>query len=86
MSDKERSGNQHYLRKVVIVKLKQAAILILVVLLVIIVIQNSNVADVHLLFWKVSMSMIILIFSTALIGFAIGYLSHHFIMERRKNR
>lgn len=67
-------------------KLKQAAILILVVLLVIIVIQNSNVADVHLLFWKVSMSMIILIFSVALIGFVIGYLLHHFVLERRKNK
>lgn len=67
-------------------KLKQAAILILVVLLVIIVIQNSNVADVHLLFWKVSMSMIILIFSIALIGFVIGYLLHHFVLERRKNK
>lgn len=67
-------------------KLKQAVILILVIMLVIIVIQNSNVADVHLLFWKVSMSMIILIFSVALIGFVIGYLSHHFVMERKKNR
>lgn len=67
-------------------KLKQAAILFLVIVLVIIVVQNSNVADVHLLFWKVSMSMIILIFSVALIGFVIGYLSHHFIMERKKNR
>ncbi|MCK4504953.1 MAG: LapA family protein [Candidatus Aegiribacteria sp.] len=67
-------------------KLKQAAILFLVIVLVIIVVQNSNVADVHLLFWKVSMSMIILIFSVALIGFAIGYLSHHFVIERKKNR
>jgi uncharacterized integral membrane protein len=67
-------------------KLKQAAILFLVIVLVIIVVQNSDVADVHLLFWKVSMSMIILIFSIALIGFVIGYLSHHFVMERRKNR
>ncbi|MCK5064665.1 MAG: LapA family protein [Candidatus Fermentibacteraceae bacterium] len=64
----------------------QVAILILGLALVIIVVQNSNVAEVHLLFWKVSMSMIILIFFVALIGFAIGYLSHHFIMERKKNR
>ena len=71
---------------VVIMKLKQVAILTLVLVLVIIVVQNSNVADVHLLFWKVSMSMIILIFSVALIGFVIGYLSHHFVLERRKNK
>ncbi len=67
-------------------KPKQAVILILAVVLIVIVIQNSNVVDVHLLFWKVSMSMIILIFFVALIGFTIGYLSHHFVMERKKNR
>ena len=67
-------------------KPKQVAILILGLALVVIIVQNSNVAEVHLLFWKVSMSMIILIFFVAFIGFAIGYLSHHFIMERRKKK
>jgi len=66
-------------------KLKQLAILILAVLLVIIVIQNSSVANVKLLFWTVSMSLIVLIFFVALIGFVMGYLVHHFVQER-KNR
>lgn len=65
-------------------KAKMVAILILGLLLVIIVIQNSNVADVHLLFWTISMSMIILIFFVALISFIIGYLAHHFWIERKR--
>lgn len=65
-------------------KPKIVAILILSIVLIVFVVQNSNVADVHLLFWTISMSMIILIFSVALIGFAIGYLTHHFVIERKK--
>lgn len=67
-------------------KPKMVAILILAVVLVVFVIQNSNVADVHLFFWTISMSMIILIFFVALIGFAIGYLTHHFVIERKNNK
>ena len=67
-------------------KLKMTIILLLAILLTVIVIQNSNAADVHLLFWKISMSMIILIFIVALIGFVIGYLTHHFVTERKRNR
>ncbi len=65
-------------------KPKMAIVLILFILLTVIVIQNSNAADVHILFWNISMSMIILIFFAALIGFVIGYLAHHFIMERKR--
>lgn len=65
-------------------KPKMVAILILTILLVAVVVQNSNVAEVHLLFWKISMSMIILIFFVALIGFALGYLAHHFLRGAKK--
>jgi len=65
-------------------KPKMVVILILAIVLIVFVVQNSNVADVHLLFWTISMSMIILIFFVALIGFAIGYLTHHFVIERKK--
>ncbi len=65
-------------------KPKMIAILILTILLVVVVVQNSNVAEVHLLFWKISMSMIILIFFVALIGFALGYLAHHFLRGAKK--
>jgi len=65
-------------------KPKQIVILILAVILVIFIIQNSNIANVKFLFWTISMSMIILIFLVALIGFAIGYLLHHHVQERKK--
>lgn len=65
-------------------KHKQAAVLLLALVLVIIVVQNSDVADIRILFWKISMSMIILIFFVALLGFAIGYLTNHFLRERKK--
>ncbi|MBN2588119.1 MAG: LapA family protein [Candidatus Fermentibacteraceae bacterium] len=65
-------------------KPKQTLILVLAVLLTIIIIQNSDVAVVQLLFWRISMSMIVLIFSVALIGFAIGWLTRHNAAERKK--
>ncbi len=67
-------------------KPKIAAILFLAIILIVFIVQNSNVADVHFLFWTISMSMIILIFFVAVIGFAIGYLAHHFVLERKNNR
>ncbi|NOQ22950.1 MAG: DUF1049 domain-containing protein [Candidatus Aegiribacteria sp.] len=67
-------------------KPKMIAILILATLLLVIVVQNSNAVDLHLLLWKISMSMIILIFFVSLIGFVIGYLAHHFVTERKKNK
>jgi uncharacterized integral membrane protein len=65
-------------------KAKQAFIIVLAALLTIIIIQNSGVAVVQLLFWKISMSMIVLIFSVALIGFAIGWLARYHASERNK--
>lgn len=58
-------------------KPKQLLILVLAVLLVIVIIQNTGMAEVQLLFWNISMSMIILIALIALIGFIIGYLAGH---------
>lgn len=49
-------------------------ILVLVALFVIILVQNTQVVTLHLLFWKLGMSQIILVPLTMLIGFIIGYL------------
>lgn len=57
-------------------KLPHALILILAIILVTVIVQNSSVAVVHILFWKISMSLIILIFFSALLGFIIGLLFH----------
>jgi uncharacterized integral membrane protein len=65
-------------------KPKQIIALALAVLLFVIVVQNSEVAVIRLLFWKVSMSMIILLFLVTLMGFAIGWLTRHHVAERKK--
>ena len=67
-------------------KPKQISALVLAVLLAVIIVQNSSVAVVQLLFWRISMSMIVLIFLTALVGFAIGWLTRHHVDEKKKNR
>jgi len=55
-------------------KAKTIITLVLVVLLLIVLIQNTQVISLHLLFWKISMSQIILIFLTLLIGLIAGYI------------
>jgi uncharacterized integral membrane protein len=49
-------------------------ILVIIALFVIILVQNTQVVTLHLLFWKLGMSQIILVPLTMLIGFVIGYL------------
>lgn len=48
---------------------------ILIVLILIALIQNRGMAHFNFLFWKMSISQIILIPILLLIGFALGYLS-----------
>lgn len=55
-------------------KPKVIAIIVLIVLLLIIMVQNTQVIDLHLLFWTISMSQIILIGIALVCGFVIGYL------------
>jgi len=49
-------------------------ILVLVALFVIILVQNTQVLTLHLLFWKLGMSQIILVPLTMLIGFILGFI------------
>jgi len=55
-------------------KPKVIAIIVLIVLLFIIMVQNTQVIDLNLLFWTISMSQIILIGIALVCGFVIGYL------------
>ena len=55
-------------------KAKTIIILILIALFAIILIQNTQVVIVQLFFWKLSMSRIILISLSMLIGLLIGFL------------
>jgi uncharacterized integral membrane protein len=48
-------------------------VLTLVLLFVIIVLQNTQVVDIQVLFWRLSMSRIILLFFSLVVGFVGGY-------------
>lgn len=55
-------------------KPKTIIILILIVLAFVMLIQNTQVVEVQLLFWKIAMSRIIMISFLLLMGFIVGYL------------
>ena len=48
-------------------------VLTLILLFVIIVLQNTQVVDIQVLFWRLSMSRIILLFFSLVVGFVAGY-------------
>ena len=55
-------------------KIKTIIILVLVAFLVIFLLQNTEVIDVQFLFWQISMSRIVLLFSTFIVGLITGWL------------
>jgi len=61
-------------------KAKAIFIFILAVILLIILLQNTQVVSVQFLFWKISMSRIILLPIVMTIGFIIGF----FLGRKRK--
>jgi uncharacterized integral membrane protein len=54
-------------------KTKTIIIAIVAVLLLIIILQNTQVVSLRLFFWTISMSRIILLALTLIVGFALGY-------------
>jgi len=56
------------------VKTKTIIILVLIALFLIILIQNTQVVEVQIFFWKMAMSRIIMIPLLLIMGFVIGYL------------
>ena len=55
-------------------RLKTMLILVLIVLFCILLAQNTQVVSIKLLFWELSMSRIVLLILTGLIGFFLGYI------------
>jgi len=47
-------------------------VLMLALLFVIVVLQNTQVVDIQVLFWRLSMSRIILLFFSLVVGFVVG--------------
>jgi uncharacterized integral membrane protein len=67
-------------------KPKILIITIAILLLLVILVQNTQVVTLRLFFWEVSMSQIILISLTLLIGFVIGFIVTTVLSKRsRKN-
>jgi uncharacterized integral membrane protein len=64
---------------------KTVAIVILALILLIVILQNNESITLRFLFWGFSMSQILLLLLTALVGFAIGLLAYSMI-ERRGRR
>ena len=62
---------------------KTIIVLALVVLCLIVLVQNTRVVDLRLLFWKTSMSQIVLMTLAILIGFVLGYIVTK--TKKRKN-
>ena len=54
-------------------KPKNIALVVLGVLLLVVLLQNTQVVSIRFLFWKLSMSRIILLPLIMLIGFIIGF-------------
>ena len=50
--------------------------LILVILVIVFVLQNTQVVDVRLLVWKVSMSRALMVLVTFVVGVVAGWLVH----------
>ena len=65
-------------------KPKIIVIITLIVLFLVIMIQNTEVVDIQLFIWKISMSRIIMISFMILIGFVLGYLVARLEKSRKK--
>jgi uncharacterized integral membrane protein len=55
-------------------KAKTIIILIIAALFLIILLQNTQVVTLRLYFWQLTMSRIILLVVTLLVGFVVGYI------------
>ena len=64
---------------------KTVIIVVLALLLLLVILQNNQTITLKFLFWGFSMSQILLLLLTALVGFVIGLLVYSMI-ERRGRR
>ncbi|KPJ48938.1 MAG: hypothetical protein AMJ41_03940 [candidate division Zixibacteria bacterium DG_27] len=66
-------------------KPKTVIILIIAALFLIILLQNTQVVTLRLYFWQLTMSRIILLVVTLLIGFIVGYIVAKVTTRGRKS-
>jgi uncharacterized integral membrane protein len=67
-------------------KAKTIIILVLILLALIILIQNTQVVEFGLLFWKIAMSKILMLFIALVVGFLVGFLLRPMIIKKKDKR
>lgn len=65
-------------------KFKTIVILAIIILFVIVLLQNTQVTDFKIFFWKFSMSRIILYPLILIIGIIIGFVGAKFLGKKKK--
>ena len=79
MREKESSDLKEFVRKP-----KTIVSFVIIVLLLVIFFQNTQVVSFRIFFWKISMSQIILIPLTMIIGLVLGYVIGRLTGNRHK--
>ena len=67
-------------------KAKTIIILALILLVLIILIQNTQVVEFGLLFWKIAMSKILMLFLALVVGALAGFLVRPTIIKKKDER
>jgi len=65
---------------------RNISILILLALFVIVSLQNAEIIPVHLLFWKVDISKLLLLIITLVIGILVGMIIPDFLRKSKKKQ
>ncbi len=65
---------------------KLVLIIVAACLAVLFVVQNVASVTVGIFFWKISLSLALLIFLTAALGFLIGWFLHSFLVFRKNKK
>ena len=84
--DQKRRGLQPFFYKCMLMTMNRirprtAGLALLILLFVIVVLQNTEIVDIRVLFWKLSMSRIILLVFALVVGLAVGY-----VLGRKRGR
>ena len=58
--------------------------LILICLIVVFIIQNAAIVEIHIIFWTIAMSRVLLMFILLAAGIIVGWLLNSYSMHRKK--
>lgn len=68
----------------VLMRPKPVAFLVVLILFLIFLFQNTQVVTIHLFFWEISMSQILLVLLVLIVGFVSGFMVERTIRRRKK--